>query len=84
MSQRRGGGGGRQGQEALYSAEELPIVINLSIWPYRGVTGLITIGIIRFRMLEGVKAVLRLYDMRTLISVRDLSRTLFIGTQRSE
>ena len=42
------------------------------------------IGIIRFRMLEGVKAVLRLYDMRTLISVRDLSRTLFIGTQRSE
>ena len=35
-------------------------------------------------MLEGVKAVLRLYDMRTLISVRDLSRTLFIGTQRSE
>ena len=42
------------------------------------------IGIMRFRMLEGVKAVLRLYDLRTLISVRDLSKTLFIGTQRSE
>lgn len=35
-------------------------------------------------MLEGVKAVLRLYVVRTLILARDLFRTLYIGTQGSE
>lgn len=40
------------------------------------------VGIMRFHMLEGVKAVQRLYKMRTLILVRDLPRMLYIGAQK--